>query len=260
MSSCAKMSGSDPLSSYPEVCIHQIIALIPCYNVEKYCQKVIELTLQHAAYLILVDDGSTDRTGQILKKMVLQHKNKIHLITFPHNQGKGAALLKGIDCALTLPFEVLVTLDSDGQHVPSEIKKLADCILDGAQLAIGCRDFTQMPFRSRFGNSIISFFLRRMYPKAPIDNQSGFRSFSHSFAKKIAKEVSGARYEMEFRCILLALRDGDLFKHRVIKTIYLDQNRSSHFFKVRDSYRILCVLFRYWVAKKLAHSTVKCDK
>lgn len=172
------------------------------------------------------------------------------MIVFPKNKGKGTALLHGIEYAVNnLEFQTLVTLDSDGQHNPSEIQKITACIDQGAQLVIGTRNFEKMPLRSRFANTLISFLLKRLYPKAPLDNQSGFRGISHSLAKKIAKNVTGSRYEMEFRCILLALRDGDLIIQCPIETIYIDQNRSSHFSKIKDSYRILSVLFHHWRKK-----------
>lgn len=235
-----------------EAFIHKIAALIPCYNVEKYCRPVIEETLRHVSFLILVDDGSTDRTGAILKEMEFTHRNKIHLIAFPKNRGKGEALLKGIKYALSaVSFDVLVSLDSDGQHLPSEIFLLASFVEKGADFVIGTRDFTHMPFRSRFANTCISFLLRRLYPNAPVDTQSGFRAFSRSFLEKIHAEIKGARYEMEFRCILLALKDKCEIATPQIATIYLDKNVSSHFSKIRDSFLIMKVFFKYWTTGSL---------
>lgn len=229
----------------------KIVAIIPCYDVEKYCRKVIEETLNRVAFLVLIDDGSRDGTGTILHEMQQRNPKQIHLIVFPHNRGKGAALLAGIKYAFLSSFDVLVTLDSDGQHLPSEIPRLASRVAEGVDLVIGCRQFDQMPFRSRFANTFISFLLRRIYANAPKDTQSGFRAFSLKLAQKIENEISGNRYEMEFRCILLALRDGDKVECCPIQTIYLDKNRSSHFAKIRDSVRILKVLFHYWRSKSL---------
>lgn len=234
-----------------ELSLENVCAIIPCYNVEKYCGEVIENALLYAAHLILIDDGSTDGTNAILHKMQQKNQNKIHLIAFPHNRGKGAALLAAIRYALSkIPFEILVTLDADGQHLPSEIPKLIAAMGNG-DFAIGCRQFDQMPLRSRMANTLMSFLLRRLFAKAPHDNQSGFRAFSRTFAQEIADHTTGDRYEMEFRCILYALQQGYSIVCCPIHTIYLDKNRSSHFSVLRDSYRILKVFLHYWRCKSL---------
>ena len=174
------------------------------------------------------------------------------MIVFPKNRGKGAALLEGMKQALSsTPFEVLVTLDSDGQHLPSDIPKLALRITEGADLVIGCRQFNQMPLRSRVANMLISFLLRSVFSKAPIDNQSGFRAFSRKLVKEIVDHVTGDRYEMEFRCVLLALHDGYKIASSPIDTLYFDKNRSSHFGIFRDSFRILKVFFQYWRSRSI---------
>jgi len=229
----------------------KIVAIIPCYDVGKYCLKVIEETLNYVAFLVLIDDGSRDETGAILHQMQQKHQEKIHLIVFPKNRGKGVALLKGIEYALSLSLDILVTLDSDGQHLPAEIPQLASHVAQGADLVIGCRQFDQMPFRSRLANTFLSFLLRHIHPKAPNDTQSGFRAFSPKLAQKVENKTSGNRYDMEFRCLLMALRDGDKVECCPIQTIYLDENRSSHFAKIRDSVQILKVFLRYWISKSL---------
>jgi glycosyltransferase involved in cell wall biosynthesis len=212
----------------------------------------VKEALQHSQYLILVDDGSTDGTNAILQEIAWTHPTKIHLITFPTNRGKGKALLAGIRYALGhVPFDALVCLDSDGQHPPSKISSLAAEVEQGADFVIGVRDFNQMPFRSRFANTLISFLLKRIYPNAPIDNQSGFRAFSRKFSDKILHEIKGNRYEMEFRCILLALRDRFKIQIVPIPTIYLHQNASSHFSKFKDSYLILKVFLNFLMTGSL---------
>lgn len=226
--------------------------VVPCYNVEKYCKDVIEKILPQCTSLILIDDGSTDQTSKILQEFQSINNEKVHLIVFPKNKGKGAALLKGFQYALTYTsFDSLVTIDSDGQHLPSEIPKLADCIAQGAEFVIGSRNFEHAPFIRRLPNKIISFLLSRLFPNAPKDTQSGYRAFNKLVVQKLEKEIYGDRYELEFRCLLLALRDKVKIQECPIKTIYHKKNSSSHFSALRDSSLILHVLFNYWRSKSI---------
>lgn len=226
--------------------------VVPCYNVEKYCKPVIEKILPLSQSLILIDDGSTDQTSNILQEFQSKNKEKVHLITFPKNKGKGVALLKGFQYALDhIPFDVLLTIDSDGQHLPSEIPKLTACVDKGAGFVIGSRNFNHAPFIRRLPNLIISFLLHRLFPNAPKDTQSGYRAFNKAVVQKLEKEIYGDRYELEFRCLIIALRDKVKIKECPIKTIYHRKNSSSHFSAIKDSTLILHVLFNYWRSKSL---------
>lgn len=220
------------------------VGIIPCYNVECFCEEVIRSSVPYFTKVVIIDDGSTDQTRNILERLSSEIK-KLSLVIHETNLGKGFAVLSGLKLALQEQVDALVILDSDLQHLCTEIPHFIQAIEQGADFVIGQREFREMPFRSKFSNWIVSFLLRRVYPKAPKDTQSGFRSFSLSFAKKILAQIPGGRYEMEFRCLLLALKDRHPIKEIPISTIYIDQNRSSHFGKVRDSLRILRVLFQY---------------
>ncbi len=226
--------------------------VVPCYNVEKYCRPVIEQILPQCTSLILIDDGSTDQTPKILQEFQSKDKEKVHLITFSENKGKGVALLKGFQYALNhISFDTLLTIDSDGQHLPSEIPAIATCVAKGADFVIGSRNFKHAPFIRRLPNLIISFLLHRLFPKAPIDTQSGYRAFNKTVVQKFEKEIYGDRYELEFRCLLLALRDNLKIEECPIKTIYHKKNSSSHFSAIKDSALILHVFFNYWRSKRI---------
>lgn len=221
-----------------------VVAVIPCYNVERYCREVIIETLAQVDRVILIDDGSTDGTSPILEALAQEYPRKIERIRFPHNRGKGKALLAAFRKALEHKgIQFVVTLDSDAQHKPIDIPRFVRALQEGADLVIGSRQVGRMPFRSRFANGWITRFLRLVYPNAPSDTQSGFRGLKRSFVEQIVHKVQGRRYEMEFSCLLLALAQGLVIRNVPISTVYIDRNRSSHFAPLRDSVRILWVLF-----------------
>jgi len=220
------------------------VAVIPCYNVESYVEKVIKEAIPFCELIILVDDGSTDKTPSILQKLA-KELDKLEVISFSSNQGKGNALLEGFKRALKVPFKALVTLDSDGQHQPKDIISLVRLIEKGADLSIGVRDFSEMILVRRIANSFISFLLRRLYPDAPIDTQSGFRAFHKSLIKEIILKGFQGHYEMELDCLLYALKSKKKILSFPIKTIYFDQNKSSHFSAFTDSFRIVKKLWQH---------------
>jgi len=109
------------------------LILIPAYNEELTVGSVVALARKYGDVLV-VDDGSTDRTSEIAQRagaVVIRH---------PVNRGKGAALKTGFEYALSREYEVVVTLDADGQHNPDEIPLLMEPIIRGeADLVIGSR-------------------------------------------------------------------------------------------------------------------------
>lgn len=230
---------------------NNIVALVPCYNVAQYCGPVVQELNSLCTHVIVVDDGSTDETETLLQKMASEYPQKTHLIRFPKNRGKGFALLEGFKYALAhFDFDVLATLDGDGQHLPCFITNLVQPIFQGADLVIGGRTFKKMPFCSRFGNKIIGFLLKCIYHKAPHDTQSGMRAYTSDLIREIVKSIPGGQYEMEFQCLLLALERGLEIIDVPIPTIYIEKNQSSHFRRLSDSFKILKELLLHLVRKK----------
>lgn len=220
-----------------------VVGIIPCYNVAEFCEQVVRQTVRYVDRLIVIDDGSTDGTGNVLAKLCSAVPDKISVITFPENRGKGVGLVAGFCEALNrFDFTALVTLDGDGQHPPAEIPKLVQAVHDGADMAIGGRDLDRMPARSKFGNTVVSSLLRWLHPQAPADTQSGLRAFNREFAEQIVRSVKGSRYETEIQMLLLALSQQRNIVNVPIPTIYIDNNRSSKFRPVTDSMRILYAL------------------
>jgi glycosyltransferase involved in cell wall biosynthesis len=219
-----------------------LVAVMPCYNAGPRVAETLEKTLAFVDRVILVDDGSTDACADNLEKLTAAK------LVFPKNRGKGHALIAGIQHALSLPdIRAIALLDADGQHDPAELPGLyAAFISRGADLVIGARqlDRHKTPWRSRFGNQVTAWMAARLFRCPLTDTQCGYRLLSPAFARAFVRQVSGGRYETEMLMILLAINAGYGLLSVPVATIYEPGNRSSHFRKVRDSFRIYAALLR----------------
>ena len=191
----------------------KILALIPAYNEE---ERVAEVVRGAGAYLpvLVVDDGSVDNTperAEAAGATVLRQGT---------NQGKGAALQAGFRWALEAGYQVVLTLDADGQHDPVEIPKFLQAYEAGAgDLIVGQRDFSHMPPARRFAN----WFGRRSFSWAmrmPIhDNQSGYRLISQRLMEAVLDSPVGG-FEFEVEMIVVCVRQGYTLGWVPIRTIY----------------------------------------
>lgn len=156
---------------------YKIIAGIPAYNEEKYIRKIVKLTKQYVNTVIVIDDGSTDKTykeARIAGAIVIRH---------PRNMGYGAALRTIFNTSRRLEADILVTLDGDGQHNPSEIPILLDPLVKrSADMVIGSRflGYTDQPNWRLGGVKIITWIakLGLGLPKHITDVQNGFRAYN----------------------------------------------------------------------------------
>ncbi|MDR2081237.1 MAG: glycosyltransferase family 2 protein [Campylobacteraceae bacterium] len=190
--------------------------------------------------VIVVDDGSHVNIKEILKC-----DDKTHIVTHSQNFGKGAALISGCQKAKELGYSYFVSMDADGQHLPSEIYKLTDAINEGDEsIVIGSRDFNtdNVPKGSKIGRLISNFWARLDTSCKITDSLSGFRLYPVSILQLPTCTVK-FDYEMEV-----------LVRHAWLKRKIVEvkvecyypkaESRVSHFKKWRDTMSIIWVHVR----------------
>jgi len=191
-----------------------IVAVIPAYNEAPRFGAVV-LAVRELLPVIVVDDGSTDRTSDVARETGAE------VVEQRPNQGKGAALRSGFRQALAIGADAILTLDADGQHAPADIPLLlAAATADPApDLVIGRRSFRSMPPIRRLSNELgrraFSWAVGRDIP----DNQSGFRVVSRRLAEAtLASDEPGFAFEVEQ--ITTCIRMGGRIAWVPVRTIY----------------------------------------
>lgn len=213
---------------------HNICVLIPTYNNHKTLQRVINGVLVYTNQIIIVNDGSTDRTSEILKNYP-----QLTIITLNENQGKGSALKAGFRKALELGFHHAITIDSDGQHFPDDIPVFIEILENEGKdvLLIGNRNMSQegIPKKSSFGNRFSNFWFWFETGIKLQDTQSGYRLYP---LHQIPKKYYTPKFEFEIEIIVRTAWKGISVKNVPIKVLYDPQERVSHFRPFKDFTRI----------------------
>ncbi len=217
--------------------IEPLVVIVPAYNAEPTLANVVKgvrRTLPNA-WIIGVDDGSTDGSGQLMKIVADE------TIEFPQNRGKGAALRAGFDAALKKGAAAVLTIDSDGQHDPAFATAI-DGALDRADIVIGTRDLSgkAVPKHRRIANMISSAATRAVSGGKVRDSQSGYRAMKAEVLRKVV--AVGDRYEFETDFIIRAARAGFTTVNVPISTIY---GSPSYFREFRDAWLVIKVLWRH---------------
>lgn len=222
--------------------INNFAIVIPAYNEEATILDVVKQSLNECENVIVVDDGSTDKTISELEGL------PVTLIKHEINRGKAASLWDGFMAALKLDIDSIITLDGDGQHAPADIPLLLakatefpKDIIIGARLA----DKSAIPAKRYYANKFANFWLAWAAGYPIQDSQSGFRIYPKALFDnlKISTE-HGFVFESE---ILIKAAQKGIYSHPVkIPAVYKKNARPSHFRGVQD-----IILITKMVAKSL---------
>jgi glycosyltransferase involved in cell wall biosynthesis len=217
----------------------RIVAVIPALNAERSIGEVIRGTRKELESVIVVDDGSTDRTSAIART------NGATLLRHVVNRGKGRALKTAFAYALQNGFDGVITLDADGQHLPSEIPKLLRARRETmADLIIGGRShhFEAMITRRRMANQISAWSIAKASGTHVTDSQSGFRFYSANLIRNVKPRADG--FALESEVIVRAGRGGYKVLTIPIELAVVDGVSTSHYRPINDTFRIAWIVLR----------------
>lgn len=197
-----------------------LVIIIPAFNEEKTIARVVRAIPRkikgiRQIIILVIDDGSDDSTE------VFAHKSGAQVIRHNINQGVGAATITGLEAAKILGADVVVTMDSDGQHDASEIPKLVTPVIQKkCDVTIGTRTFSRktMPFLKIFGNLVMNWLTFAIYNLWINDSQSGYKAISANALSKMRLVSSG--YEVCSEIIGEIKRLKLRYQEIPVKTIY----------------------------------------
>lgn len=215
--------------------------VIPAYNPAPCLPEMVRQLAAAAdiSTVLVVDDGSHPECHPIFQATA---QAGARLLRHPVNRGKGAALKTAFR---ELGPNGVVTADADGQHTVPDILKVTRALQDHpGSLVLGVRCFdASVPWRSRIGNQATRFLMRRLLGATLTDTQTGLRGVPADFVRELLKSPFN-RYEFELEMLLRWHASGRPVLEVPIETVYLDQNRLSHFRPLIDSLRVYRVLLR----------------
>lgn len=203
--------------------------LIPAFNEERTIKNVVNRSKKFVSNVLVVNDGSTDKTKQKLKE--LRHERVLH---HDKNHGKGGALRTGFHHIKKKGFKRIVTLDADMQHLPEEIPLL---LKEDADIVIGARLINRrtMPFARRLSNRLVNKLFEIKTSFKLNDVQSGFRAYNKKAIQSLDFEDKG--FITDFLVLKQAVKKGLRIKEVPITCVY--GSEKSKIKPLRDSIKFI---------------------
>lgn len=215
-----------------------VCVIVPAYNEGAGIGEVIRGIRAHIDHVVVIDDGSTDHTGDVARAggaEVIRHEN---------NLGKGASLVTGFNYAREKKFDLVITIDADGQHDPACIPTFIDTYRrTRIPVLIGNRlwDRKKIPLVRRRTNQFMSWLLSRMMGRYVPDTQCGFRLFRADILSYLP--AHSPRFAMESEILLHTAARGIRMDAVRIPIVYRGQASRIH--PLLDAWRFLMMLARY---------------
>jgi glycosyltransferase involved in cell wall biosynthesis len=217
----------------------QTAAVIPAYQDETHIGDIVRRTLERLDHVLVVDDGSSDQTGQRARQAGAE------VIVHNQNRGKGEAIKTGLGHWLNREITWVSLLDSDGQHLPEEIDRFMAAAASASRptFFVGTRmnNVAGMPFIRRIVNRYMSRRISRLCGQKIPDTQCGFRMLDRQLIPELLG--GGDRFDYETEVLFIASRKGYCIESVPITTVYSDE--VSKIRPVRDAIRFFKLMRRY---------------
>jgi len=215
----------------------KITVVVPAYNESRYIGRFLDSLLTVTKNVIVVNDGSRDKTQEIVESRGVKCLN--HMA----NLGKGAALKTGCDYAFTkLRADAVVIMDGDDQHVPGDLKLFDKALKDGANIVLGVRALdAHFPLFRMLGNKSLSILINLFFGKYIADIPSGFKAMT----KKAYHDLTwhSTNYEVETEIAVRIAKSKLNFVEVPISTVYHDKDYG---FNLLDAARIILKI-PFWI-------------
>jgi glycosyltransferase involved in cell wall biosynthesis len=223
--------------------------IIPVFGPDAGLSAIVRaVTAALPRLTVVVDDGSSAKSAMHFQE--LQSLERVVVLRHGSNKGKGAAIKTGLRYILEHCPEAVgaVTMDADGQHMIQDILKVGALLLrEKHALILGERGFAgKVPVLSRVGNAVTKVIFNLATGLHLSDTQTGLRGIPLGLVPAILG-IRSSRYEFELDMLLLCRERGVRIIGVGIQTVYIDENRASHFRPVRDSVRIYARLLGYLI-------------
>lgn len=238
--------------------IGKIAVIVPSYQPDGKLLEVVKGLVEKGFQdIVVVDDGGGATYASIFEEV--SGFPGVTLLTHPENRGKGCALKTAFAYCIKERPECsgVVTVDGDNQHHVDDIYACCEKMKEKPDhVILGARNFSakEVPFRSRFGNVLTKGVFRFVCGIKITDTQTGLRAIPAQYLPAMM-EIEGSRYEYETNMLLELKTRGIPFEEVTIRTIYLDENDSSHFNPLKDSIRIYRTIFAF-AASSFASSLI----
>lgn len=234
-----------------------VIAIIPTLNPSLRILGIIDgLLVSGITCVIIVNDGSNPEKGHIFDQ--IKNRNRCVILEHEVNQGKGSALKTAFRYVIENydNEDGVITLDDDGQHQLSDVLACVAALKQNNDgVVLGCRDFKakETPLKNKLGNKITNIVFRVVYGIRVGDTQTGLRAIPVKYLPLFVS-VEGDRFEYESNMLIETKKQGIPFYQVPIQTIYLDENKASHFNPIMDSWRIYKQMILFLLSSVLSFS------
>lgn len=209
------------------------LVIIPTYNEIENAEKIIRAVfdLEGDYHILIIDDGSPDGTAGVVKKLMKEFPEKLFLIERSSKSGLGTAYLKGFKWALARDYDYIFEMDADFSHAPSDLSKLHQACLEGADLSVGSRykdgvSVVDWPMSRILISYFASVYVRKVLGVKIYDSTAGFVCYKRKVLETIdldAVEMKGYGFQIEMKYSAIKLG----FKLTEVPVIFVNRKEGT---------------------------------